>query len=682
MSADESTVPGPPPHDNLAAEKRDDLIGRVLDDRYQIMRLLAEGGMAKIYVGKHTTLGREVAIKVLKPSYAADPDVVQRFINEGRAAGMLGHRNIVECSDLGKTPDGKPYLVLELLHGHSVADEIHRRGPLTPQRTVRIALRIADALATAHAAGIVHRDLKTDNVFLARKKGSAEEVKVLDFGVSKFVTDSASTQKGALLGTPDFMSPEQIVDPSTVDLRTDIYAVGVILYEMLTGRRPFEGVKFPLVLHYIAEETPPALGTLRPQLSPDLVLLVERAMAKRAQDRYPSMLAFAEALLPFAPLPQAEAELFELSQRPMSSGRRWGVELAATVAAPVRVSAVPSLEPKVPAPPEGSASDSDPETLSPADAGGESEMESASPAGIEAGPVSAPPDPGSARVSAPPAGTESGPISAPPAGVESGPISAPPAGVESARVSAPTAGAESGPVSVPPGPGSARVSAPPGPGSARVSAPPAGAESGPVSVPPPTSQRGGHDSAPHEGSAGDPWADSGRTSLSPPRPQSVALPPPRRGLLSAVGSALAVFALIAGAYLAAKPHVPDPPPVDTAKTAAEAVTVIVQIRPPNATVTVDGQPAHVEDGRLSLTGAPGSTRVVRVSEGGREAREDVMIGLRGARPSLIEVPSAAPNAGPAPSEVTSSANTMSRAAPVAPATAHATSTVPALRDDR
>lgn len=149
-----------------------------------------------------------------------------------------------------------------------------------------------------------------------------------------------------------------------------------------------------------------------------------------------------------------------------------------------------------------------------------------------------------------------------------------------------------------------------------------------------------------------------------------------------VGSVLVVGAVIAGAYLAAKPLVPDPPPVDTAKTAAEAVTVIVQIRPVSATVTVDGQPTPTEEGRLSLVGAPGSTRVVRASLGDREAREDVMIGLRGARPSLIEVPAAAPTDVKPPSEVTTSPSATARATAVVPATSHATSTVPALRDDR
>lgn len=293
-----SSVPTSDRHS--VGSKVDDLIGSVLNERYQILRLLNEGGMARIYVAKHTVLGREVAIKVLKGGCADDSDVVQRFINEGRAAGTLGHPHIVECTDIGTTADGRPYLVLELLTGHSLADEIIRSGPMPVGRAAKIASRIADALATAHASGIVHRDLKSDNVFLSRKRGIVDWVKVLDFGVSKFSSEPVGTQKGSMLGTPDFMAPEQVVDAGAVDLRADIYALGVILYEMLAGRRPFHGIAFPMVLYAIAHEPPPSLESFRSDIPTDVLALVKKAMSKRPEDRHASMVEFLAAVEPFA----------------------------------------------------------------------------------------------------------------------------------------------------------------------------------------------------------------------------------------------------------------------------------------------------------------------------------------------------------------------------------------------
>ncbi|HRI62835.1 MAG TPA: serine/threonine-protein kinase, partial [Polyangium sp.] len=302
----------PKPDSAEPTTKSDDLVGTVLNERYLILRLLNEGGMAKIYVAKHKVLGREVAIKVLKGGCADDSDVVQRFINEGRAAGTLGHPNIVECTDIGTTTDGKPYLVLELLNGHSLADEIIRSGPMTIGRAAKIASRIADALATAHVSGIVHRDLKSDNVFLSRKRGVVDWVKVLDFGVSKFDAEPVGTQKGSMLGTPDFMAPEQVVDAGAVNLRADIYALGVILYEMLVARRPFHGIAFPMVLYAIAHEPPPALESFRADIPPPLLALVSKCMAKRPEDRPASMFEILEALEPFADRVSVDASMDDL----------------------------------------------------------------------------------------------------------------------------------------------------------------------------------------------------------------------------------------------------------------------------------------------------------------------------------------------------------------------------------
>lgn len=326
-----SSIPKP---DRANAEsKPDELVGTILNERYAVIDLLNEGGMAKIYLGKHTVLGREVAIKVLKGGCADDQDAIQRFMNEGRAAGTLGHPNIVECTDIGTTSNGKPYLVLELLVGHTLTDELKQRGPLAIGRAARIGLRIADALAAAHAAGIVHRDLKSDNVFLASKHGTSDFVKVLDFGISKFNDDSVGTQKGIILGTPDFMAPEQVLDAGAVDARADIYALGVILYEMLSGRRPFQDIGFPMVLHAITNDLPLSLASLRHDVPAELVAVVEKAMSKRPEDRVESMIHMVAALEPFADRISIDSQPSDRALNP--AGRTSFSPISETLAGPV-----------------------------------------------------------------------------------------------------------------------------------------------------------------------------------------------------------------------------------------------------------------------------------------------------------------------------------------------------------
>jgi len=271
----------------------DPLIGQVLGQRYRVIRPIASGGMATVYAARHSLINRPVAIKVLRPEYATDLDCVERFVNEGRAAGTLGHPNIVESLDMGITPDGKPYLVLELLDGVSIHDEIQRGGALPLSRAAHIARQIAGALAAAHANGIVHRDLKSDNVFLLDR----DQVKVIDFGISKFVgLRPSDTQKGKVFGTPDFMPPEQIRDPQRADERSDAYALGMILYHMLSGRLPYEDVPFPLVLERILHGELPALETQCPDLPFEVRSLVGRALAKSPTERPQSMDEFEKVL--------------------------------------------------------------------------------------------------------------------------------------------------------------------------------------------------------------------------------------------------------------------------------------------------------------------------------------------------------------------------------------------------
>ncbi|MBI2896500.1 MAG: protein kinase [Deltaproteobacteria bacterium] len=283
----------------------DPLVGKVLAGRYRVLQRLGGGGMGSVYEGQHLLIGRRVAIKLLHAEHAARPESVRRFLNEARAAGMLGHPNILESTDMGTTEEGSPFLVLELLEGHDLQTEIEASGPLEIGRVVRIALQVTSALAAAHAKGIVHRDLKPENVFLTSAAGRPDHVKVLDFGISKFSGDlgvSAGTRTGAVFGSPHYMPPEQINDASKADARTDIYAVGVILYNALTGAVPFDAETIPALFIQIAMAPTPSVSAHRPDVPQGLAAAIERAMSKRPDDRFQTMEEVAAVLEPFAGL--------------------------------------------------------------------------------------------------------------------------------------------------------------------------------------------------------------------------------------------------------------------------------------------------------------------------------------------------------------------------------------------
>jgi tRNA A-37 threonylcarbamoyl transferase component Bud32 len=234
--------------------------GQIVEGRYRIIGLIADGGMGTVFLAEHVMIKRRVALKVLHTDLASDTEMVKRFMNEALAAGTLGHPHIVESTDMGFTGSRVPYIVYELLEGAVLTEEVYRVGGLPVRRALRIATQIASALEAAHNANIIHLDLKCDNVYLTDKDGAVDHVKVLDFGISKFMeADIENTQRGLVLGTPGFMAPEQVTMPDTVDRRADIYALGVVLYEMLTARRPF-GRDDPRVLLYrIVHEQPPPL---------------------------------------------------------------------------------------------------------------------------------------------------------------------------------------------------------------------------------------------------------------------------------------------------------------------------------------------------------------------------------------------------------------------------------------
>jgi len=283
-------------------ELADPYIGTTFGGRYEIVSKIAEGSQGRVYVARHLLIERLVAIKVLFLTLASENALVSRFLNEGRAAGTLGHPNIVECVDMGYATDGAPYLVMELLAGQTLAQGIDTLGPFLHGRAAYIAMQIASALGAAHERGIVHRDLKPENVFLVDHSTRPDHVKILDFGISKFASEGTrvQTSKGQFLGTPGFMAPEQIDDPASVDARADVYALGATLYHMLAGEPPFANIDFPKVLRFISEEEPRPLAEMRPDLPPSVIEIVERAMSKSRDTRYQTMAELEEALAPHA----------------------------------------------------------------------------------------------------------------------------------------------------------------------------------------------------------------------------------------------------------------------------------------------------------------------------------------------------------------------------------------------
>jgi serine/threonine-protein kinase len=279
----------------------DELVGQMLNDRYRIDERISEGGMGTVYRATHVLMDKRVAIKVLHPSLAADDKIVARFSREARAASRISHPHALNVTDFGESASGVVFLVMEYLDGRTLKEVIQSDGPMPLARVVEIIKQVAGALDAAHGEGVVHRDLKSDNIMLMEAQNGSDWAKVLDFGIAKIkepvgVTDPALTAPNLIIGTPQYMSPEQCSQASEIDSRSDIYSLGIITYEMLTGHVPFTGESPTAIMMKHLQEPPPSVLEERDDLPPQVGMVITSALAKRPEDRFQSAGELSDAL--------------------------------------------------------------------------------------------------------------------------------------------------------------------------------------------------------------------------------------------------------------------------------------------------------------------------------------------------------------------------------------------------
>jgi len=279
--------------------------GSLLDGKYRVEGVVGSGGMGVVYEGRHKLIDRRVAIKFLAPETCGSSEVRQRFINEARIAAALGHKNIVAVLDMGETSEDVPYIVMEHLEGDSLGELLEREERLSVDRAVDITMQVLDGLHAVHSEGIIHRDLKPENIFLALQSGGEEIVKLLDFGISRLSTaqmdqTSRLTEAGKVYGTPYYVSPEQAEGRLDVDHRADLYSVGIILYEMTTGRLPFRSTSYATLMVDIITKPPPDPRDHLPELPVDLVAVINQALSKSPSMRFESAQHMSRVLGPLA----------------------------------------------------------------------------------------------------------------------------------------------------------------------------------------------------------------------------------------------------------------------------------------------------------------------------------------------------------------------------------------------
>ncbi len=278
--------------------------GDIIADKYRVERLLGSGGMGEVVAARHVQLDELVAVKSLHVTLAMQAEHVTRFLREGRAAVKIKSEHVARVIDVGTMANGAPYMAMELLVGNDLSELLRSEGPLPVSEAIEFVLQACEALAEAHALGIVHRDLKPANLFLSARADGSSCVKILDFGISKLaasIEGAALTTTNGMLGSPLYMCPEQLQNPKDVDSRADIWALGVILYELVSGARPFTGESMPQLVLNILTQTPEPLSSLVADCPKGIDEVVLRCLARDPKARYPNVHAFATALAPFAP---------------------------------------------------------------------------------------------------------------------------------------------------------------------------------------------------------------------------------------------------------------------------------------------------------------------------------------------------------------------------------------------
>src|SRR3989442_721962 len=297
----------------------DPLLGQTLAEKYLVEKLIKRGGMGAVYRGKHVLMDKPVAIKVLRPSLAVDDAVVARFSREAKAASRISHPHAVNVTDFGEAENGVVFLVMEYLDGRTLKEIIKSEGPMPLARVVEIVRQVAGALDAAHGQGVVHRDLKSDNIMLSQTTG-ADWAKVLDFGIAKIqlpesFADADITAPNLVVGTPQYMSPEQCSQAGSIDARSDIYSLGVIVFEMLSGQVPFTGESPTVIMMKQVQDRPPSILATRADLPAGIDQAIAKALAKQPLDRFQTVGEFSAALaraletgvaLAGAPIPVAD----------------------------------------------------------------------------------------------------------------------------------------------------------------------------------------------------------------------------------------------------------------------------------------------------------------------------------------------------------------------------------------
>lgn len=354
----------------MPLDPHDRLVGQLVSGRYRVVKPLGEGGMGQVYLALHEAIEKQIALKVLRPEYSAKEDIVTRFQQEAISASRIKHPNVLEVFDFGRLDNGCAYLAMEYLSGNDLADELVRYGHLQTRRALRITLQVCRALSSAHKAHVVHRDMKPDNVFLQRTVDGEEIIKIVDFGIAQLRNPDEEakstaprrrlTKTGMIFGTPEYMAPEQAAGKKA-DHRVDVYAVGIILFEMLTGAVPFTGDSFMAVLAAHMNDPVPSMLRYRPDLnvSQQLHDVVTQALNKDPDQRFASMTDFAAALLttPEGQALQASGELQPTTlpppppnpgqahpTRPQGSGRESDPVHAGRAAQPATGNATPEPE--------------------------------------------------------------------------------------------------------------------------------------------------------------------------------------------------------------------------------------------------------------------------------------------------------------------------------------------------